>query len=102
MRKTQNGTIGQATTEPEDSDDMGVTIGDTHNYNQQPQGSTGGTLAKLAIGAALGASGVGLAAPLGSMLLGRLIDRAPAEAPVDTDTAVITILDTADGILETD
>lgn len=54
-------------------------------YPSQQQGSTMGTLAKLAIGAGLLASGVGV--PVGGYLIADAIKNAPKPAPVtDTDT----------------
>jgi hypothetical protein len=68
VRKTQNGTIGQQTTEPEDKaeDDMGVRVGDEINYHlhqQQPAAAAAATptggLSSFARAAALVAMGAG-------------------------------------------
>ena len=87
VRKNQDGTLGKATSEPEDADDMGVAVGNetTHNhYYAKPNGVS--VLAKAAITAALLGSGVAAGAAI-PWLLGMLNPPA-AETPVDTTTQI--------------
>lgn len=81
VRKTQNGTVGQATIEPEDGESVNIHIGDKVT---QPPGTTGlGKAARVvALGAAiLGAGGLGAA---GTAIVGKLLS--PPAAATDTDT----------------
>jgi hypothetical protein len=71
VRKTQDGTLGQATSEPEDlpeDDDMGVRVGDEINYHlHQPQSApASGGLASAARTALL--VGLGAAAGAGPLV----------------------------------
>lgn len=78
VRKTQNGTVGRETVEPEDGEGVNIHLGDIVTPQQATPPAAGlGTLAKTAILAAslLGTGGLG--AGLASMLLSP-----PPAAPV--------------------
>lgn len=88
VRKTQNGTLGKETVEPEDAEDMGVAVGNqTHNHyyaaDSPPKPPTG-VLTKAAIGAALLASGAG-AALTGAWALGAFDSPPAVEVEVDAE-----------------
>lgn len=93
VRKTLDGTLGSRTHEPEDSDDMGVNVGDNnvvnHNYYQAPKPSGLGTLGKLLGFGALALTTGGIGA-VGGLLLANLLKTPAAEKPdTDTDTSII-------------
>jgi len=70
------------------TEDEEMHVGDDNStrniyYPAQPQGSTAGTLAKLALGAGLLASGVGV--PIGGYIIAEALKNQPVPA-IDTDT----------------
>ncbi|MHC4180494.1 MAG: hypothetical protein ACYSWU_23575 [Planctomycetota bacterium] len=88
VRKTQDGTLGQATSEPEDTGDMGVEVGNetTHNHYYAKPAATS-SLAKAAMAAALLGSGVGAGFAI-PWALGMLTPPT-TEAPIDTTTQIV-------------
>ena len=101
VRKTQNGTLGEQTSEPEDHEDVEVIGGDkreTHHHHSK--GGGGLSLGQIAGIAALtlGTGGIGA---VGIPWLAGKLGGAASEA-IDTDTTTRVELETADGVLETD
>lgn len=90
-KKTQDGTLGEATAEPSDAgDDMGVAVGnEIHHHHQQPKAEPASTVAKTLATAGLAAAGLGagISAPILAYNLTRPDKPAQADtAFVDTDT----------------
>jgi hypothetical protein len=97
VRKLQNGTMGQATLEPEDEDveTMGVNVGNTvHHHYTPPPSKPAGVLPKLAMAAGLVAAGAGMGALpwVASML--KSSDSPPPAADTDTQYEIgLEVLD---------
>lgn len=98
VRKTQDGTVGSATEEPEDTgeEDMNVNVGDTYitntqpapagGVNTQPSGAASG-LGRIAGPLLLtGLLGTGLGGVGAGLLMNYLMSRPPATAPVEPGT----------------
>lgn len=80
VRKTQDGTLGHATSEPEDGEEeMHVQVGD-NVYQSPPSAGAKGAIKTALIGAALTAAGVGWLVPFGMQLLDQPKPDAPAVA----------------------
>ena len=89
VKKTQDGTLGQATSEPMDEESETVNVGnEIHHHHGQPKTTSPLVKGIATAGLAVAGLGAGVAAPIAAWNLTRKIAPAVTEQPTmeDTDT----------------
>lgn len=90
IRKTQDGTLGEVSSQDDEDESMGVSVGNetiTNNYHQPQTPSKSSSVATALVAAGLTAAGIGVgaAAPIAAWNLTRQ-QASPSEVIQDTDT----------------